>query len=152
MIALAESRAIVLPRFLLGGAIGLVMLTIVGAAALRLGRARPVGLPEAESPIVAVRDLRFSDLANGGVGVVDAGTGAPVATLAPGTNGFIRGTLRGLARERHRRGEGPETPVRLLARRDGSLTLVDPATGIRIEVGSFGSDNDRAVRRLLPTP
>ncbi len=43
-----------------------------------------------------------------------------------GEQGFLRGTLRALARERKRRGFGPEQPFELIGRTDGRLTLIDP--------------------------
>ena len=46
-----------------------------------------------------------------------------------GQSGFVRGTLRGLARERKRMGLGAEQPFVLMGRADGRLTLKDPATG-----------------------
>ena len=149
----AAERPMVLPKALLAGAVALAAVAVGGAALSRWSGLPAVGtVTETPAAPAAARDLRFTDLADGGVAVHDAGSGALVATLAPGTNSFIRGTLRGLARERHRRGVGPEAPLRLLARRDGSLAVEDPSTGISIDVGSFGSDNDRAYRRLLSSP
>ena len=152
MIDFAGERALILPKALLAGAAAVALLAVGGAAASRVAGLPTVGARVEVSPPAAVRDLRFSDLPDGGVAVHDAASGVLVATLAPGTNGFVRGTLRGLARERHRRGLGSESPLRLLARMDGSLAVEDPATGISIDVGSFGSDNDRAYRRLLSAP
>lgn len=152
MIAFAGAQPTLLPRFLRNAAFALVSLTILGAAALRVGGARPAGEAEAGAPVATERHLRFTDLPDGGVLVVDATDDVVVATLAPGTNGFIRGTLRGLARERYRHGAGAEVPVRLLTRTNGSLALHDPLTGISIEIGSFGSDNQLAFRRLLSAP
>ena len=63
-----------------------------------------------------------------------------------GENGFVRGTLRGLARERKRQGIGPDQPFRLVAHVDGRLTLLDPATGRRVDLESFGPDQRRRVR------
>jgi hypothetical protein len=49
--------------------------------------------------------------------------------VEPGTQGFLRGALRALVRERRQHGLGDEQPFRLLAHPDGRLTLEDPATG-----------------------
>ena len=70
--------------------------------------------------------------------------------LAVGGDGFVRGVLRGVARERRGRGLGSDLPVRLIARRDGTLALEDPATGRRIELNAFGATNAAAFARFLP--
>ena len=75
-----------------------------------------------------------------------------VTVLAPGSNGFIRGVLRGLVRERKRRGIGAETPFRLSYLTDGRLLLADPATGRVIDLGAFGPTNTAAFARLLERP
>ena len=72
-----------------------------------------------------------------------------VETVAPGTNGFLRGTMRGLARERKRQGIGAELPFRMIGRADGRLTLEDPGTGRRVDLGSFGPTNAAAFARLM---
>lgn len=70
-------------------------------------------------------------------------------TIAPGTNGFLRSAMRGLVRERKRQGLGAEQPFELLGRADGRLTLVDPGTGRRIDLESFGPSNAAVFVRLL---
>ncbi len=74
-----------------------------------------------------------------------------VDTVAPGTNGFLRGTMRGLARERKRQGVGPELPFRMIGRADGKLTLEDPGTGRRVDLGSFGPTNAAVFAQLMAT-
>jgi len=98
-----------------------------------------------------VQQLRFEDRDDGGIAVRDARSGALLATVAPGTNGFLRSTMRGLVRERKRQGLGPELPFELIARVDGRLTLIDPGTHRRIDLESFGPTNSAVFARLLPT-
>jgi putative photosynthetic complex assembly protein len=74
---------------------------------------------------------------------------APISVIAPGTNGFLRATMRGLARQRLREDEGADTPFRLTEWADGRLTLEDPATGRRIEMEAFGETNEAVFARLL---
>jgi putative photosynthetic complex assembly protein len=104
------------------------------------------------APAVAERSLRFVDRSDGGVDVLDAASGARIETLAPGHDGFIRATLRSLARERHQRGLDAEVPFRLAATVDGHLLLTDPATGRQLDLGAFGSTNSAAFARLLGPP
>jgi putative photosynthetic complex assembly protein len=83
---------------------------------------------------------------------VDGRTGALVASVQ-GEQGFLRGALRALSRERRARGLGPEQPFQLIARPDGRLTLVDPVTDQRIDLESFGPINAGKFASLLePAP
>ncbi|MCE4554426.1 photosynthetic complex assembly protein PuhC [Roseateles cellulosilyticus] len=128
----------------------LVLVSLVSVAVLRLSGVSPV--QQADAATQAARQLRFEDRADGGIAVRDAATGALLDTVAPGTNGFLRSAMRGLVRERKRQGLGPEQPFELLGRADGRLTLVDPGTGRRIDLESFGPSNAAAFARLLPPP
>ena len=71
------------------------------------------------------------------VAVIDGLSGARIETVT-GEQGVLRGALRGLARERKRRDLGSAQPFVLISHADGRLTLVDPATGQRIDLESFG--------------
>jgi putative photosynthetic complex assembly protein len=135
------------PRGALLGAAALVAATIALAAAARWGGLGVTQVPAAEA--VAARDLRFDDRADGAVVVHDARTGELVDVGPPGTNGFLRGALRGLARERRMHGIGSEPPFRLASRADGRLILEDPSTGRRIALDAFGPTNAGAFGRLL---
>jgi len=135
-----------LPRLPLIGAAALIAFSITAVAAARLTGLGSGG--EAGAALVA-RDLHFLDRQDGGVAVVDARSARPIEVIEPGTNGFMRSTLRGLARERKRQEVGPEAPFRLTAWADGRLTLEDPATGRRIGLEAFGATNAQAVARLL---
>ena len=81
--------------------------------------------------------------------VYDVASGRVVDAISPGTNGFLRGVLRGLARERKLQSIGTEPPFRLTRWDDGRLSLEDPATRQRIELASFGPTNAAAFARLL---
>ena len=68
--------------------------------------------------------------------------------IEPGQQtGFIRGVMRGLARERRMRGIGDAPPFNLSLWRDGELSLTDSATGRSIELTAFGIDQPRRLRR-----
>ncbi|MFN7752217.1 MAG: photosynthetic complex assembly protein PuhC [Pseudomonadota bacterium] len=127
-------------------AVGIVLAVAVTA----VGYARLTGLEvrEPDARAVAIRDLRFEDGADGSVVVIDAASGAQVERIA-GEQGFLRGALRALARERRMRGQGAAQPFQLIARADGRLTLADPVTGHRIDLESFGPANAGVFARLL---
>ena len=124
----------------------LVVLSIVGVGAVRWS-GMPISTPDA--PVVAARVLQFTDRKDGGIDVTDVGTGQLVETVT-GQSGFIRGTLRGLARERKRSGIGSTEPFALLAHSDGRLTLIDPSTSRRVDLESFGPTNEAEFVRMLP--
>lgn len=135
------------PRGALFGAAALVALTLALAAT-----ARWTGFGAMQAPVsaaVTARDLRFDDRADGAVVVHDARTGELVELVAPGTNGFMRSLLRGLARERRSQGIGAGPPFRLSQLANGRLTLEDPSTGRRIDLDAFGPTNAGAFARLL---
>ena len=118
--------------------IGVMLLAMLVA----VGLARWSGL-DPRTPDAAVqwqRNLQFRDLPNGDIAVVDHRTGQPVAQFS-GEQGFLRSTLRALARERQRASLGQEAPFWLIGRTDGRLTLQDPSTGQRIDLESFGPSN-----------
>jgi putative photosynthetic complex assembly protein len=132
--------------FLLGaGALVALTLGLIGVA--RLTGYGEAMVPEQEA--VAMRDLRFEDRASGAVAVYAQPENRLVAEVEPGTNGFLRGTLRALVRERRQRGIGDDVPFRLIRAADGSLMLGDPATGRRIVLGAFGPTNADAFAGLL---
>jgi putative photosynthetic complex assembly protein len=138
----------VIPRRAVLGAFAVLTLTFTGAAAVRLSGA-PIREPDART--VAQRDLRFADRPDGGIAVIDAAGGATL-DVVHGEQGFLRGTLRGLVRERKRRGVSGAEPLQLIARADGRLTLADPRTGERIELESFGPSNVAVYARWLELP
>ncbi len=86
------------------------------------------------------RALHFEDGPAGEVVVRDASTGQ-VMTRYAGEQGFVRGVLRVLVRERARRGIGAQPAFILLAHGPSRLMLADPATGERIHLESFGPSN-----------
>ena len=150
-----RSGADMLPRGTLALAGGLVLFALVATSAVRL-----FGVPPSASPVamraqahiapVASRNLRFLDRADGAVVIQDVQTGRPAAVIEPGQKtGFIRGVMRGLARERRSRGIGDAPPFTLTLWRDGELSLTDSATGRSIEMTAFGSANRAAFAALL---
>ncbi len=142
-----HSHEINLPRGPLLGAGALILLALLAVATVRLTGVGAVKVPDA--PAVSVRDLRFEDRPDGSIVVLEAADRHLVNTVQPGTNGFLRSTLRGLARERKRQGIGAEPSFRLIGRADGRLTLEDPATGRRVDLESFGPTNAAVFAQLM---
>ena len=133
------------PRALQFGIFGAVGLSLVLAAT---GRITHIGAVQTTGTLVAARDLDFADGVDGSVIVTDARDGSPVQVFT-GESGFLRGTMRGMARTRRIDGIGPQDPFRLSAWSDGRLTLDDPATARHIELQAFGSTNTQVFAQLL---
>ena len=135
------------PLFALGG---LVMASLLAVSAVRF---TGVGVDHvADAPAVEQREFRFEDRPDGSIVVLDVSGRQTIDTVAPGSNGFLRGTMRGLARERKRQGVSPELPFRMIGRADGKLTLEDPGTGRRVDLASFGPTNAAVFAQIMATP
>jgi putative photosynthetic complex assembly protein len=135
------------PRGALFALGGLVLFSLVAVIAAQLAGYK-AGTPPLEAVVDQV-DLRFVDVGGGEVQIFDADRQALLTTLAPGTENFIRGVVRGMARERRSQSLGRETPFRLARHSDGRLTLTDLATGRLIDLQAFGQTNADAFARLL---
>jgi putative photosynthetic complex assembly protein len=140
------------PRFALLAAGALVAASLIGTTAVRLSRLSAPEAPAATSAAtvgVASVDLRFNDEPDGSVRITRAADNGLAGTVQPGDGGFIRGVMRGLARDRisHKIGEAP--PFRLSLSGDGQLTLFDTATGRLIDLESFGQGNRDSFFELL---
>jgi len=96
---------------------------------------------------VGLRRLRFVDAPDKSVQVLDVDTGREVYRVT-GEAGFVRGILRGMARERRRLSKRPDEPFEL-SLDGGLLTLRDLATGEHIELTAFGPTNAGAFARML---
>lgn len=140
------------------GAAGVVGITLALVFGMRFGLVeRPETAPQqrvaAKVKVIAERQFRFADRADGALVVTDATTDTVVTTLEPGSNsGFIRGTMRGLMRERMLHQVDRNGLVKITQWADGALTLTDPSTGRIIELGSFGGTNRAAYAALMAAP
>lgn len=135
-------------------AVILVVASLLLVIAVRAGVLAPASTPAGLRAAAAIepestRLLRFADQEDGTVLIEDAGDGATIARIGREDGGFIRGVMRGLARERRMNGIGAEPPFRLTLWRSGELSLTDTETGRIIELGAFGPDNRAAFVRLL---
>ncbi|MBK6689109.1 MAG: hypothetical protein IPG45_31870 [Deltaproteobacteria bacterium] len=134
------------PKGLLWAAFGMIVLSIGLTLVAKATGFGAVRLPPAQ--VVQATDVHFSDRADGTLAVVSL-DGREVSALPPGSNGFVRGVLRGLARERKLESLGPAAAFRLTRWSDGRLSIEDLATGRRVDLGAFGHTNSQAFADLL---
>lgn len=138
------------PRGAIIGAGLLISCAIALSALSQFGGIGRLDVPEA-TPATSL-ELRFEDRADGAVTVYRGKSSDVIAVLAPESNGFIRGVMRGLARGRKLQDVGAEAPFLLTRWDDGRLSLRDTATGNEVELVSFGPDNAAAFAQLLKQP
>lgn len=130
-----------IPRGVLIGAGTLIVTSLLLAFGTRVSGVGVTRLASVDA--VATRMLRFEDRSDGAVAVWDAEQNDVIEVLAPGTNGFVRGVMRGLARDRKLLGVGHDAAFKLIRWADGRMSLEDPTTGRTIALEAFGADNSR---------
>mgnify|MGYP000662700438 FL=1 len=133
------------PRWVLWTTACLLAFTLGAVALVRITGNGPDQLAAAS---LSERLLRFEDSPGGGVAVIDGETGKLLTTVT-GEQGFFRGAIRALARDRVARKIGAEQPFKLISRTDGRLTLFDPVSGQRIDLESFGPTNAAVFGQFL---
>ena len=132
-------------------------LSITWLVGLMLGVLAVVGLARWQgwhetpdlAPTVWEMSLRFEDLPNGDVRVTNASNGHELAVYS-GEQGFLRGTLRAMARQRRLAQATLQEPLVLRGLQDGRLQLVDPLHGQTIDLDSFGPSNKAVFAALKP--
>jgi putative photosynthetic complex assembly protein len=135
------------PRGALIGAAGLIGLALASAI---VARTTGIGVTRMEpSAVVESRDLRFEDRADGAILVYEEPGDREVDVLAPGSENFVRGVLRGFARERRKSDFGAMPPLTLTRFADGRLTVSDKLTGREVDLGAFGPTNAQSFARIF---
>ena len=135
------------PRILVQGmfAVMLGALALVSFATLtdrpKEGVLRP-------APVVAAIDVRLSG-ARSSVTTVSGPDGAVLARSDEPRMGFLGVMQRVVERERMRHGLPDEAPVRVVRRADGHVAVIDPATGMAVELIGYGVDNVAAFAKLV---
>ena len=123
----------------------LLLITVLIVAAVRWSG---LEIRHPDAPSVRVSSLRFLDLPDGSIEVRDGVHGQRLAVVE-GEAGFLRGALRVLSHDRMRRNIGAQAPFELHLRQDGRHTLIDPQTGTRLDLESFGPQHAGSFARLI---
>jgi putative photosynthetic complex assembly protein len=145
------------PRGALIGTAALLLGTLAATGAVSWGLIPHAAAPEASRAAqnvmpVQERALVFADREDGAVVISDARSGATVSVIDFGQGGFVRATMRRLARERAAQGIGAEPPFVLVRWGNGALSLRDPETGGTAEIYGFGPDHVRVFADMLESP
>ena len=136
----------------LGWLAALLLATLLSTAWLKWHQASPgAETMVSRVPDLLQRSLIFRDEPDGSISVQDASSGVQV-TQFHGEQGFVRGTLRALSRERKRQGLDASHPLTLSLESDRRLVLRDPSTGEHIDLASFGATNREVFAALLRPP
>ncbi len=133
------------PRGVLVFGFSLLFATMVYVGVYRETEPAPRDLATAHLTV----PLLFEDRADGAVVVRHPDTLEVVTVFDPGTNGFVRGAMRGLARERKRREIGADVPFTLVMWPNGQLSLEDTSTHAAIDLTAFGPSNVEPFRQIL---
>jgi putative photosynthetic complex assembly protein len=145
--ALTAARPANASRFPLYGAIVLIGFAII---ATLFGQKTGIGTVRLEQGEPrAIRDIVLTENSEGLIEVKDARSGDLLASYAGTEGGFVRGALRGLARERMVKSVSATTPYRLILWTSGALTLGDTGTGLNVDLMAFGPTNAGAFARFL---
>ncbi len=140
------------PKAVLIGAGVLIMAAIAAAAYGEANNVAEIAAAErraAQGPPAAVMQVRFSDQSDGSVFVEDADSGQIIEIIPAGSDGFIRGVMRGMANARRIRDIDAGPPFRLAQFENGAVILEDPETGRIINLRAFGEVNNAAFARLI---
>lgn len=92
--------------------------------------------------------LRFEDQPNGDV-VARSVDGEILGVFPSGDDGFVRGLLRGLNRDRKLEDVDRDLPFELTLWSGGRLSLTDPSTGRSVELNAFGRTNVEPFAQLF---
>jgi putative photosynthetic complex assembly protein len=132
------------PRGALIGAAVMIALSISLAAAGRVMGAseRPT------AAVVASVSVRFSDRPDGSIAVSAANADRVIHLVPPGSGGFVRGVLRGMFRTRKLEAIDRAPPFTLTRDADGAFALLDPVSGRRVDLRSFGPTNREAFEAI----
>lgn len=145
------------PRGALIGAAAVLLFSMAMAGATRVGWIPHSADPDASRAAQKVqpaksRELLFADRADGAVVVTDAITGENVKVVEFGQGGFLRATMRRMAKARIAAGKGAELPFKLTLWENGALSLSDPQTGREAEIHGFGADHSKIFADMLESP
>ena len=135
------------PRILVQGMFAVMLSSLALVSFATLTDRPKVGVVR-EAPVVREVTVTMTAARDGSVTVTDP-EGEVVARSGDDRNGFIGVMWRVMARERLRHGLPDAAPVRVVRRENGHTAVIDPETGMSVELIGYGQDNVAAFARLV---
>lgn len=143
-----DNMAPTVPLLLAGG---LVLITLLGVV-WQQTVINPAAQVARAPAVVAEQVVQFVDQPDGSVQVIAVPSGEALDVVAPGEGNFLRGTLRGLVRERRLSDASMSAGFVIRRYADGAVVISDLATGRSIDLRAFGPVNAGELTRYLPAP
>ncbi len=135
------------PRYILIAGLALVAFTIIASS---ISKQTGIGRTAERAVPTSSRMLNFQPREDRTMAVIDAQTGEVLEVLPSAEEGFIAGAVKSLQYERRRHGKPADAPFRLIGEDFNRLALIDPSTGIYLQLEAYGMENARSVARFLP--
>lgn len=134
--------------------IGIALLTLIGSmlvvVLITTMHNKTSTLSEHTDKVISFRLLSFTDQKDGSVNVIDVHNQKILAIVKSGEGAFLRGVLRTLTAERRTGGHSKNAPFELRADTANNLLLIDTATGRKILLNAFGTENAAYFEQFLP--
>lgn len=135
------------PKFLVQA-----MFALMIASTAMVAYAQWAGVPDSgvlvAAPVAQSRDIVLIGDRNGTYVVHDT-NGQQLAISSENKGGFIGVMGRVIDRERQLHGVTSDAPVQVVRRTNGNTAILDPTTGMAVELIGYGQDNVAAFTRLL---
>ncbi len=125
-----------------------IVAALLAAFVISANWSEPTAQIAPTTAMTGFRALTFDDGADGEVLITDSQSGEVVETLYSG-HGFLRATLRSLAKTRLDQGYPMDGPFHLEQYASGQLLLIDPSTGKTIDLWAFGAPNKAAFEKYV---
>ncbi len=139
-----------IPLVLIRAMFFLAILSVALVAYARLTDRPLVGVaPELDVAAETQVLLTANPEQRGGFFIQDLNGNTLVSSADPKA-GFVGVIGQALSRRRDLRDVDPASPLRLVRRVDGRVDIIDDASGLSIELMSYGADNIAVFNRLIP--
>ena len=128
-----------MPKAMLRVMFALVVFILIAVSGTRVSGLSLVGTPF-QSEVVAKASLYLLSDKSGPVRVLNS-EGAMLANLSGEEGGFLSGVALAVDDERRKQGVELNTPIEVIWRENGRISVYDPLTAWQADLMGFGADN-----------